>query len=320
MRPAIDRLATPGWVGFILGVAVAAAHADAAEVQTRSLRVGAQHRSYMAEVPAASRPMPLVLVLHGNTQQGADMRARTGWSALSARERFAVVFPDGLNRAWADLRSRDERAGASAPAGTDDVAFLLALVEHFVEAGIADPSRVYVAGASNGGAMATTMACGHPQTFAAAASMIMSLTTTMAEACKPVASVPMLWMLGTADPLVAYGGGRGEARRAVSGLLSASDTMAFWRRINRCEPGDAHAVELPDRDTEDRSTVTRIASRCPAGADVMLYRVNGGGHRLPGHAPDARMNRLVERLLGLQNRDIDAAEEVWAFFARHRRP
>lgn len=31
------------------------------------------------------------------------------------------------------------------------------------------------------------------------------------------------------------------------------------------------------------------------------------------------MNRLVERMLGPQNRDIDAAEEVWAFFARHRR-
>ena len=264
--------------------------------------------------------MPLVLVLHGNTQQGADIRARTGWSAVSARERFAVVFPDGLNRAWADLRSRDERAGAAAPAGTDDVAFLRALVEHFVEAGIADPSRVYVAGASNGGAMATTMACSHPQAFAAAASMIMSLTKTMAEACKPVAPVPMLWMLGTADPLVAYGGGKGEARHAVSGLLSASDTVAFWRRISRCELDDTGVVELPDRHTEDRSTVTRISSRCPAGADVMLYRVNGGGHRMPGHAADARMERLVERLLGPQNRDIDAAEEVWAFFARHRRP
>lgn len=66
----------------------------------------------------------------------------------------------------------------------------------------------------------------------------------------------------------------------------------------------------------DASTVTRIASRCPKGHDVVLYRVNGGGHRMPGLAPDARFPKIAVRLLGPQNGDINGAETIWSFFSQ----
>ena len=75
-----------------------------------TINIGGVARSFVAQLPD-TKPAPLVIVLHGNTQTGADMMTRTSWPAVAKRERFGVVFPDGLNRAWADLR------GPNAPAG-----------------------------------------------------------------------------------------------------------------------------------------------------------------------------------------------------------
>ena len=83
-----------------------------------------------------------MIVLHGKTQSGADMVTRTAWPKVAKREGFAVVFPDGLNHAWADLRPNNLRAGeACRPHGTDDVAFIAKLVEKLVADGSADPKR-----------------------------------------------------------------------------------------------------------------------------------------------------------------------------------
>jgi polyhydroxybutyrate depolymerase len=79
---------------------------------------------------------------------------------------------------------------------------------------------------------------------------------------------------------------------------------------------DAAAVDLDNRDRADQSTVTRISSRCPPGRDVVLYRINDGGHRMPGAVPDARFPRMVDAFLGPQNRDIDGAAAIWEFFRK----
>ena len=75
-------------------------------------------------------------------------------------------------------------------------------------------------------------------------------------------------------------------------------------------------TDLDDSDKADQTTVTRISSRCPPGRDVVLYRVNDGGHRMPGSFPDARFTRLVNAFFGPQNHDIDGAEAIWAFFRK----
>ena len=75
-------------------------------------------------------------------------------------------------------------------------------------------------------------------------------------------------------------------------------------------------TDLPDRNPHDESSVTQIASRCPKGHDVVLYRINGGGHRMPGHFPDAHLPKLANGLLGPQNGDIDDTDTIWAFFSR----
>jgi len=299
---------------IVIGLIVALSGSAAAE----TFNAGGVARTYAAVIPKTV-PAPLVLVLHGNTQQGADMQTRTSWPEVARREGFVAVFPDGLNRSWADGRSDANRAGRLPPRGTDDAAFLADLIAKFVSDGLADPRRIYVTGVSNGGAMTMTLVCRHAELFAAAGSVIANLTDEMAKDCKPSRPVPMLVMNGTADPLIAYGGGRGTSRFAVSNVLSTDATIAFWRSINGCG-GDRQSTKLPDTNTEDSSTVTRIESECPAGREVVLYRVDGGGHRMPGSLPDARFVRVVDMILGPQNRDIDGAEVIWAFFKAHTLP
>jgi polyhydroxybutyrate depolymerase len=280
-----------------------------------SIDINGVARSYIAQLPG-NKPAPLVIVLHGNTQTGADMAARTSWPKVARREQFGVLFPDGLNRAWADLRPNSNRAGRAPPEGTDDIGFIVALIEKFIADGTADPGRIYITGLSNGGAMTMTMVCARAELFAAAATAIFNLTDDMANACHPSKPVPMLMINGTADPLIPYAGGRSTSRFAVPGFWSTERTFAFWRHINGCDAQDAVATDLDHRDSSDPTTVTRIDSRCPKGADVVLYRINKGGHRLPGPFPDMRFPRIVNMLLGPQNRDIDGAETIWEFFRR----
>jgi len=286
--------------------------ASAAAADT--ITIGKVTRHYTVRLPDA-RPAPLVVVLHGNTQTGADMITRTAWPAVARREGFAVVFPDGLNHSWADLRPNNLRAGRVPPHGTDDVAFIVKLAEKLVADGIADPKRIYVTGISNGGAMTMTLVCKRADLFAAAASVVINLTDQSASLCHPARPVPILMMNGTADPLVPFKGGRGTSRFAVDGFWSVEKTLFFWRVNNGCETADATTTDLAHRDPAERSTVTRIDSKCPAGRDVVLYRVNDGGHRMPG-LPDARFPRLANAFLGPQNHDIDGAETIWTFFKK----
>jgi polyhydroxybutyrate depolymerase len=291
----------------------------AAHARADTIRIGTTERTFTAFVPETT-PAPLVLVLHGNTQQGVDMQTRASWPELARRERFIAVYPDGLNRAWGDMRSDAEVVGQRPPSGTDDAAFLLALVDKYIKDGSADPKRIYVAGVSNGGAMAMTLACKEPQVFAAAAAMIMSFTATMAERCKPRQPIAMLLMNGTVDPLVAYHGGKGASPRfGLPNMWATEQTIAFWRKVSGCDAADGVTNELPDSDSGDSSTVTRIDARCPPGAGVVLYRVNNGGHRVPGKGSDAKNKQMVDALLGPQNHDIDGPEVIWTFFKRFAR-
>lgn len=272
-------------------------------------------RTYIVQF-ADKKPAPLVIVLHGNTQTGNDMVTRTSWPAVARREHFGAVFPDGLNRAWADLRPDTNRAGRAPPKGTDDVGFIVRLIEKFIADGSADPKRIYVTGVSNGGAMTMTMIGARADLFAAAASVIFNLTDDMANAIHPSRPVPLLMINGTADPLIPYEGGRGTSRFAVAGFWSTEKTFDFWRRINGCGTREVAMVDLEHRDPKDPTSVTQISSRCPPGRDVVLYRINKGGHRMPSALPDARFPRIVNALLGPQNRDIDGAETIWGFFRK----
>ena len=210
-------------------------------------------------------------------------------------------MPDGLNTAWADGRAHAEIKGKSAPGGTDDVAFLAALVDQLVANRVADRKRVYVTGASNGGMMTYRMICERPDLFAAGAASIAVLTDTLIARCRPSRSVPILIINGTADRIIPW--------ERSGPYVGTEATIAHFRRVNGCSD-KVEVRGLPDLESSDRSTVTRLNYACPRGADVMLLRIDGGGHQWPSRISPSRF----EAFLGPRNRDIEGADEVWAFF------
>ena len=118
--------------------------------------------------PALPAGAPLVVVLHGCTQNAAVYDHGSGWSRLADRHRFALLFPEqqranNWNLCFNWYQPEDATRGGGEPAS------IRKMVERMVEAHGLDPARVYVTGLSAGGAMASVMLASYPEVFAAGA-------------------------------------------------------------------------------------------------------------------------------------------------------
>ena len=126
------------------------------------------YKLYVPARPAGASPTarPLVLMLHGCTQNPADFAAGTQMNALAREQGFVVLYPQQTQHAnaqkcWNWFKPQHQRRGHGEPA------VLAALTQAVMaEEGI-DPARVYVAGLSAGGAMADIMGRCYPDLFAA---------------------------------------------------------------------------------------------------------------------------------------------------------
>jgi poly(hydroxyalkanoate) depolymerase family esterase len=136
--------------------------------------VGGQHthggmtRDYKLYMPpgAAGRARPLVVMLHGCTQDPDDFAAGTGMNERAREQGFFVLYPAQSRKAnaqgcWNWFKHTHQQRHRGEPA-------LIASMTQAVTArhGI-DPRRVYVAGLSAGGAMAAVVAACWPELYAA---------------------------------------------------------------------------------------------------------------------------------------------------------
>lgn len=90
--------------------------------------------------------------------------------------------------------------------------------------------------------------------------------------------------------------------------------VTFWVENNHAQ-GPPEVESLPDLDPNDGTRVFRETYAAgESGADVIFYRVEGGGHTWPGSTAGA-----LERLAGVGNvsRDISASRVIWEFFRNH---
>lgn len=276
-----------------------------------SITVAGQERTYSLHLPptiTSAGSVPLVLAFHGAGGQGPSMAGLTGFNALADQRGFIVAYPDGIDRHWNDGRPSN-RPGP----GTqyDDVAFVRALIDHLATTLPIDRARVYATGMSNGAIFSQRLACDLADQIAAIGAVAGSLAEALAPACAPGRPVPVLMIMGEADPFVPWAGG------PVLGLgygpvLSVADTIAHWVAQNNCgaTPG---ITQEPDRAPNDGTTVRRESyTNCRDGADVTLHAIVNGGHAWPGGA-----RYLPESTIGKTSRDIDATTLSWDFFAAH---
>ena len=142
--------------------------------------------------------------------------------------------------------------------------------------------------------------------------------------------MPIVFFLGTEDPLLPWGDGRSKALgklgetlglsslgsidsplARMGGLMSVPETIQFWTDHNGCSNSPS-VTQMPNTNAKDGTTVKRETY---GSGDVVVYVIDGGGHTWPGMIEISSFKDIC----GATTQDIDATETIWDFFHQHSR-
>ncbi len=286
-------------------------------------------RYYRYYLPETIKPHPaLVLVLHGGTQSMRKIfRKRASgtqeWRTLADENGFVLLAPNGVNVKTGDTEGDRQNwndcrvgvAGDNSASQADDVGFIEKLLELSRQQFGVDASRIYVAGASNGGMMSLRLLTELGDRFAAAAVFIAN-QPQQTDCAEPRYAAPLMLMNGTDDPLIKWQGGQIRGKGPV--LLSTPQTLDYWLQVNHADKQHAVETALADINPDDDSRIFKtVYPAAENGQPLWFYRVQGGGHTMPSIKHRAPF--IARWLVGNQNRDVEAAEEAWRFLRQFRR-
>jgi len=235
--------------------------------------------------PGLSGPAPLVVVLHGCTQNAAIYDHGSGWSRLADRHGFLLLFPE-QQRANNPMLCFNWFSGNDSQRGMGEAASIKAMIEAMAKAHDVDRSRIFVTGLSAGGAMSSVMLATYPEIFSAGA-----IIAGMAYGCASDVAGAFDCMSGRATA---------DARELGLKVRRASPHKGPWPRVqvwqgsadHTVAPSNADAIVLqwahlhglnarPDRADQ----VAGYPRRTWLGANgkplIEEYRITGMAHGIP---------------------------------------
>ncbi|HRD70168.1 MAG TPA: PHB depolymerase family esterase [Legionella sp.] len=193
---------------------------------TKSFSNHAGTREYKVYIPSSYRgeKLPVMVMLHGCTQNPDDFARGTQMNALAEEEKCFVIYPAqsqsaNSSKCWNWFNAMDQQRDQGEPS------IIAGITRQVIKDYNLDSRRVYVAGLSSGGAMAVIMGITYPDLYAAvgvhsglpygsaqnissafaamrrAKPAVMRKQQTFAENSKPV-SVPIIVFHGDRDATV----------------------------------------------------------------------------------------------------------------------
>lgn len=270
-------------------------------------------RSYVVHVPQRFESRPaVVLNFHGGGGTADAHKKYVRMDALADREGILAVYPEGSGGIGGKLLTWNAGAccGASARQDVDDVAFVRALLDDLAQRHAYDAARVYATGLSNGAMMSYRLAAELSDRIAAIAPVAGSMVLVHFAPRRPV---PVLHIHSVDDGRALYNGGLGPPFPFTNARVlhpPVEERLADWARANGCV-GEPQATGR--REWHGHSATLLAYRGCQA--ETALWKLTGAGHVWPGGELD-----YLPRLLGPGTAVIDANEEMWRFFRRHRVP
>jgi poly(hydroxyalkanoate) depolymerase family esterase len=284
-------------------------------------------RSYLVYVPAGLRRTtraPLLVLLHGCGQSGADLATVTRFNQLADRHGLILVYPEQLTaahtaRCWRWFEAAHQARGSGEPA---ILAGITAQVLAEQVRWRIDPERVYVAGLSAGGAMALVLGATYPDVYAAvgvhSATAYRSANGSRAalRAMNGTAAPPPLARPGRSPhalpPTIVVQGSVDRTVRPVNATRIAQQWLAYRAAANPSPTNPARVTR--SRVTRTRPGAARSATTTrwytARGHKVLeIVTVDGLGHAWSGGA---------KGLAYSDPRGPRATTAIWSFLSAQR--
>ena len=226
---------------------------------------------------ALKKPLPLVVMLHGHSQELDSFITGTSMNEAAATAGFAVLYPAQSSQShpqkcwhWFDPAHQHRDVG--------EPALLAALTRSVIQAHPIDARKVYVAGLSAGGAMATVMGREYPDLFAgvgvhsglaagvahSVGSALASMRGDLPAAEAPSVAIPTIVFHGDADRMVHKDNGE--------------------RVILACT-GDVAAPEEHQLHVNQRTCTRRLHRRANGTVLAEHWIIHDAGHAWSGGSP-----------------------------------
>lgn len=294
---------TAAVVAMTAASTLAAAPADTGSWEWHTHTGDAGTRRYRLFVPAgvdAAQRVPLVVMLHGCTQDPDDFARGTRFNEAAAVEGAIVAYPEQRGalhpqKCWTWYDPAHQARGG-------EPALVAGIAREVMAARAVDPKRVYVAGVSAGAAMAINTAAAYPELFAAAGAhsgIAYRAATAVPQALgvmKNGSAAPHSLRVGRAVPLIVFHGAADPVVAPVNGRQLA----AQWAR----------AGGLTDFQRSEVRTAGLRATRDVYGPLLELWMVEGLGHAWSGGSAEGTYT---------DTRGPDATREMLRFFLAHTR-